>query len=278
MARSPAEILAAARTIALVGASPRPERPSNSVMRYLLGVGYRVIPVRPTGPEEILGQRRVGSLADIDEPVDLVDVFRRPEYYRLIGGFELAPVDLDLMAEAEREAALEGLAALYDAIPRAFHLLSVPTDRPPHEHLALVEERVDGRRAAGAFSAYAALYRELAAAARRPLRRTYLLLEGTTEPELRRAIVTAARVAEERGITLREAPAEELAERWSELARVGTPYQLGAQLAVGGGLIAGLSFSRRWPAEVAPGWLSGLLGTPGLTAVSMRVRRRAPRR
>ena len=80
MARSPAEILAAARTIALVGASPRPERPSNSVMRYLLGVGYRVIPVRPMGPEEILGQRRVGSLADIDEPVDLVDVFRRPEY------------------------------------------------------------------------------------------------------------------------------------------------------------------------------------------------------
>ncbi len=80
MARSPAEILAAARTIALVGASPRPERPSNSVMRYLVGVGYRVIPVRPMGPEEILGQRRVGSLADIDEPIDLVDVFRRPEY------------------------------------------------------------------------------------------------------------------------------------------------------------------------------------------------------
>jgi uncharacterized protein len=80
VARSPAEILAAARTIALVGASPRPERPSNSVMRYLLGAGYRVIPVRPMGPEEILGRRRVRSLADIDEPVDLVDVFRRPEY------------------------------------------------------------------------------------------------------------------------------------------------------------------------------------------------------
>ena len=80
MARSPAEILALARTVALVGASPRPERPSNSVMRYLLGAGYRVIPVRPMGPEEILGQRRVGSLAEVDEPVDLVDVFRRPEY------------------------------------------------------------------------------------------------------------------------------------------------------------------------------------------------------
>jgi predicted CoA-binding protein len=80
VARTPAEILTEARTIALVGASPRPERPSNSVMRYLLGAGYRVIPVRPMGPEEILGQRRVPSLADIDEHVDVVDVFRRAEY------------------------------------------------------------------------------------------------------------------------------------------------------------------------------------------------------
>ena len=80
MGRSPAEILAEARTIALVGASPRPERPSNSVMRYLLREGYRVIPVRPVGPPEILGQPRVAALADIEEPIDLVDVFRRSEF------------------------------------------------------------------------------------------------------------------------------------------------------------------------------------------------------
>jgi predicted CoA-binding protein len=80
MARSPAEILAETRTIALVGASPRPERPSNSVMSYLLRQGYRVIPVRPVGPPEILGQRRVASLAEIEEPIDLVDVFRRSEF------------------------------------------------------------------------------------------------------------------------------------------------------------------------------------------------------
>jgi predicted CoA-binding protein len=80
VARTPAEILSEVRTIALVGASPRPERPSNSVMRYLLGVGYRVIPVRPMGPPEILGQPRVRSLTDIDEPIDIVDVFRRAEY------------------------------------------------------------------------------------------------------------------------------------------------------------------------------------------------------
>ncbi len=80
MARTPAEIIAEAQTIAIVGASPRPERPSNSVMRYLLTQGYRVLPVRPVGPAEILGQRRVGSLAEIEEPIDLVDVFRRPEF------------------------------------------------------------------------------------------------------------------------------------------------------------------------------------------------------
>jgi predicted CoA-binding protein len=80
VARSPAEILADARTIALVGASPKPWRPSHSVMRYLLGRGYRVIPVRPAGPQEILGVPRVSSLAEIDEPIDLVDVFRRAEF------------------------------------------------------------------------------------------------------------------------------------------------------------------------------------------------------
>ena len=80
MAPSPAEILARSHTIALVGASPRPERPSNSVMAYLLREGYRVIPVRPVGPPEILGQRRVASLAEIEEPIDLVDVFRRSEF------------------------------------------------------------------------------------------------------------------------------------------------------------------------------------------------------
>jgi hypothetical protein len=72
--------MAEARTIALVGASPRPERPSNSVMGYLLRHGYRVIPVRPVGPAEILGQRRMASLAEIEEPIDLVDVFRRSEF------------------------------------------------------------------------------------------------------------------------------------------------------------------------------------------------------
>ena len=77
--RTPGEILAETRTIALVGASPKPERPSNRVMRYLLAEGYRVIPVRPHRTE-ILGIPCVDSVTDIEEPVDLVDVFRRAEF------------------------------------------------------------------------------------------------------------------------------------------------------------------------------------------------------
>jgi predicted CoA-binding protein len=77
--RTPQQILAEARTIAVVGASPRPERPSNQVMRYLLDAGYRVIPVRPLDCDEVHGVRCVATLAEIDEPIDLVDVFRRPE-------------------------------------------------------------------------------------------------------------------------------------------------------------------------------------------------------
>ena len=78
--RSPPEILADARTIALVGASPKLDRPSNDVMRYLLEAGYRVIPVRPLDCDEVLGVPCVASLAEIDEPIDIVDVFRRPEF------------------------------------------------------------------------------------------------------------------------------------------------------------------------------------------------------
>ena len=77
--RTPAEILSSAHTIALVGASPRPERPSNSVMRYLLEQGYRVLPVRPH-VSEVLGVPCVASLAEIEEPIDVVDVFRRAEF------------------------------------------------------------------------------------------------------------------------------------------------------------------------------------------------------
>lgn len=72
-----ADILRSTRLIALVGASPNPERPSHRVMAFLLRKGYRVIPVNPGQVgKEILGQPVVGRLADIVEPIDMVDVFR----------------------------------------------------------------------------------------------------------------------------------------------------------------------------------------------------------
>jgi uncharacterized protein len=77
--RTPEEILRGTRTIALLGASPNPDRPAHGVMRYLLAQGYRVIPVRPLDCDDVLGIPCVGSLAEIDEPIDLVDVFRRAE-------------------------------------------------------------------------------------------------------------------------------------------------------------------------------------------------------
>ncbi|HET8528988.1 MAG TPA: CoA-binding protein [Gaiellaceae bacterium] len=77
--RSPEQILREARTIAIVGASPREGRPSHTVMRYLQRAGFRCLPVNPTCAK-VLGVRAVARLADLEEPVDLVDVFRRPEH------------------------------------------------------------------------------------------------------------------------------------------------------------------------------------------------------
>ncbi len=66
-------------TIAVVGLSPKPERASYDVTRYLLDQGYKIIPVNP-GQDEILGLKCYPNLSAIPEPVDLVDVFRRPEH------------------------------------------------------------------------------------------------------------------------------------------------------------------------------------------------------
>ncbi|HZP19974.1 MAG TPA: CoA-binding protein [Bauldia sp.] len=73
-------ILAATRTIAIVGASINPARPNFGVSQYLIARGYRVIPVNP-GQEgkTILGNRVYARLADVPEPIDLVDIFRRQE-------------------------------------------------------------------------------------------------------------------------------------------------------------------------------------------------------
>ncbi|MDK3018021.1 CoA-binding protein [Pseudodonghicola flavimaris] len=74
------DILTRTRTIALVGASANPERPSFRVGQFLAARGYRVIPVNPgLAGQELWGQTVAASLAEIDEPVDMVDIFRRSE-------------------------------------------------------------------------------------------------------------------------------------------------------------------------------------------------------
>ena len=74
------DILTGAKTIAVVGASPRPHRPSHGVMHYLQRRGYRTIPVNPfAAGDMILGERCYARLAEIPEPVDIVDIFRRSE-------------------------------------------------------------------------------------------------------------------------------------------------------------------------------------------------------
>lgn len=73
-----AALLRGVRTIAVVGLSPNPWRASHSVSAYMAQAGYRIVPVNP-GVRAVLGQRAWPRLADVPEPVDLVDIFRRSE-------------------------------------------------------------------------------------------------------------------------------------------------------------------------------------------------------
>jgi uncharacterized protein len=112
--RSAAEILSSAKTIAIVGASPKPDRPAHGVMRYLLGQGYRVIPVRPLDCDDVLGIPCVATLAEIDEPIDLVDVFRNvdacPGHGReaVEAGAKALWLQLGLVSPESRRIATEG--------------------------------------------------------------------------------------------------------------------------------------------------------------------------
>jgi len=72
------EILKESRTVAVVGLSAKPDRPSHKVAKYLQAHGYRIIPVTPSGGE-VLGEKAYPALSSIPEKVDIVDIFRRSE-------------------------------------------------------------------------------------------------------------------------------------------------------------------------------------------------------
>jgi predicted CoA-binding protein len=73
------KLLKNAKTIAVVGLSDSPLRPSHGVSAYLQSNGYRIIPVNPS-IKGALGEKAVASLADVKEKIDIIDVFRRPEF------------------------------------------------------------------------------------------------------------------------------------------------------------------------------------------------------
>jgi len=72
-------LLLSARRLAVVGASSNAERPSHGVMRKMQSAGYKIVPVNPN-ETEVLGEKAYASLDDVEEPVDVVVVFRRPEF------------------------------------------------------------------------------------------------------------------------------------------------------------------------------------------------------
>lgn len=115
-----AAVLERARTIAVVGLSSNPARPSFGVASYLQQQGYRILPVNPT-EHEVLGERAYARLDDIQEPVDIVDVFRRSEYVPEIAEAAIrikAPVlwlqEGVVHPEAEQQAREAGLLVVSD--------------------------------------------------------------------------------------------------------------------------------------------------------------------
>jgi uncharacterized protein len=127
------DLLTKTRIIAMIGASSNPEKPSHGIMQRLQEVGYRVIPINPR-ETEVLGERAFASLSDFGGPIDVVDVFRRPEDTPAIAdeavkvGAKALWLQTGIVSE-EAAARVEagGLLAVMDACIAATHsLLRVP--------------------------------------------------------------------------------------------------------------------------------------------------------
>lgn len=121
------DVLTKTKRIAMVGASPNPARPSNGVLRFLLGKGYDVIPINPGhAGKQIHGQTVVASLADIEGPIDMVDVFRAADQLPALVDEILALADRPKVIwgqltvrndDAARKAEEAGIMVIMDRCP-----------------------------------------------------------------------------------------------------------------------------------------------------------------
>lgn len=130
------EILARPKTFAVVGCSPDPRRDSHRVAALLLALGHEVVPVHPAGGE-ILGRPVAASLAEVYRPIDVVDVFRKPEAVPEIAreaieiGARVLWLQLGVVDEpSARRARSAGLTVVMDRCPAIEHRRLFPPALP----------------------------------------------------------------------------------------------------------------------------------------------------
>ena len=123
------QILATSKTIAVVGLSDKPDRPSYTIPAYLQQQGYRIIPVNPK-LTEVLGEKAYASVRDIPEPIDVVQIFRRAEDVpptvedAIAKGAKVVWMQLGIVnEEAAERAKAAGLQVVMDTCMGATHRL-----------------------------------------------------------------------------------------------------------------------------------------------------------
>ena len=115
------EILQKYKTVAVVGLSSDPSRPSHGVAQYIQAAGYRIIPVNPN-EAQVLGEKSYARVADVPEKVEIVDIFRRPEHVPAVvddairAGAKVIWMQLGIEnAAAAEKARAAGLTVVMDA-------------------------------------------------------------------------------------------------------------------------------------------------------------------
>lgn len=131
------DILSETKTIAMVGASLNPARPSYRVGNFLMAQGYRVIPVNPGHiGETLFDEKIVGALSDISEPVDMVDIFRRSDH---VGPIVEAALSLNGLKSIWMQIGVENVEAA--KIAEAAGIKTIMNRCPKIEYPRLIENQ-----------------------------------------------------------------------------------------------------------------------------------------